>query len=976
MNRPLLILPLLVLAAVLIGAWSLFSRVPDAKAPSTGSSPDPIEVPASPEASLEVELEGPAVADEGQGARAAVEEAQVQVPTSNAAQGTGARVLGRVLGASGEPISGAEVSLGQGMPGGFVLGGRAPEEERPSTVTGEDGRFVLVTDEVGDRELSVEADTYQRSTRRVHLARGYDYPVGDLRLAQGAVVAGVVRTEAGVPVPEAVLELLPPQELGMFVIGGRSGREIARTDAEGRFRSSALPAGGFELRIVHPEHPDHQVAGSTSPEQPADRLEITLPLGVALEGTVPGYQAGQDVVVKAWHETEGQAGFMVDFGGGEGPNFTDVVREGEVQPDGSFRIGGIKPDKDLKVAVAGTEPFTPLRGPVVELKAPASGVVVPMHPPLALSVRAIDAATGKPVTRFRARVRGGGGPMGMGAPGMGFGDEEEHSEGQVLLEDLRLPPGSQGVVVELEAPGYEPWESAPLTLPQEGTLALGDAPLTAGPGVVVELFDRESGEPVADARVGVTLLSNGGRQGGRVRGFSVASSPGDGEMMMTGAGERFLGTRRTDEEGRVHLVAPVKGRVRLRLAHTDYGTRTAEADVVPPRTVVRLPLDRPGTVTVTAVGAEDVPLADVRVEHRGPEAAGGMPMGPGGGGAATDAQGRVRFTGLTPGTHRFRVGKPQAGGMVFFGMNDEAPAEEDWVSLEVEAGGRHELVVRRAALSVVEGRVLLDGEPLAQAKVSFQKDGQEGFWFMGGGGPVATTSAEGEFRLDGLEPAEGRLTVEHPRLQMKLSEPFQVRSGNQRADLSFVLTVVEGRVTDEDGQPVAGARVSARVASDPQVRMVMAFASSDGGGAQVVGDSAPGRTDADGRYRLEGVRTGTDLTVEVEGGGHCPASTTVEALEPGELRADVDFEVLRGAKLVVKYAASGNYSVLATYEGEGPLGESVPPEYLFLAEGEATKDGLTPGIWNLALRTVGREEELVAERTIELLAGSEETVEF
>ena len=52
------------------------------------------------------------------------------------------------------------------------------------------------------------------------------------------------------------------------------------------------------------------------------------------------------------------------------------------------------------------------------------------------------------------------------------------------------------------------------------------------------------------------------------------------------------------------------------------------------------------------------------------------------------------------------------------------------------------------------------------------------------------------------------------------------------------------------------------------------------------------------------------------------------------------------------------------------------PEMLFLNEGEARKAGLTPGIWNLVLERFGEEPEVLAEQTVELLPGAEETVDL
>ena len=108
----------------------------------------------------------------------------------------------------------------------------------------------------------------------------------------------------------------------------------------------------------------------------------------------------------------------------------------------------------------------------------------------------------------------------------------------------------------------------------------------------------------------------------------------------------------------------------------------------------------------------------------------------------------------------------------------------------------------------------------------------------------------------------------------------------------------------------------------------------------------------------------------------CPASRKVEALDPGELEAGVDFEVLEGATLVVRRPSEEPLMLRATFEGEGPLGEPVRPEMLFLDGGEARKEGLTPGIWNLVLERMGEQPEVLAEHTVELSAGETETVDL
>ena len=949
---PLLLLPLLALVWLSLGGGEPGTEPAPAGAPQA-SAPAPVEDlgPAT--------LEGPAVAPLDEGARAAVEQARPEPASASLGRTT---ISGRVVDGAGEPIAGARVSLALG---GMVLPGTRRAEEEVE-ITGADGRFRMELDEKPrpgwqDLRLQASAPSFQAAERAVSPARGTNYPVGDLELLPGSVVAGRVVGPTGEPVEGAVLELLPATQPGLFVIGPRSGDEVARSAADGSFRSDNLPEGPFELRITHPEHPDHRVEGVTSRSAPAQGLEIQLPLGVALEGRVDGDLAGRELVVRAWHEGEGGGQFR--FGGmGEGPSFMDVVRKGEVQPDGTFRVGGLKPDRDLKVAVGTPEELMQLAGPVIEAKAPASGVIVPLHAAVGLRLQLLDASTGQPVEVAKVTVRGE-------AWLNESQDLEAGSEGRVLFESLPFAPGTAGVTATVAAPGYKPWTSAPITIPPSGVVELGQAPLNPGPSVLVELYDRVTEAPVAEARVSLSELQG---RGGRFGGMRVTLAAGmDGDVSMVEGGGFTSGPARTGDDGKVRLAAPAEGRVRIRAFHEGYADLTAEADIVPPTTVFRLPMDRPGAVLARAVDASGAPVPGARIEHAEDEA-----RGPMGDTRTADAEGRVRFVGLRPGVHRFRIAKPESQGMVFFGMVDDQPKEEGFVEVEVLAGGEHEVDLSQQALAIVAGKVTLDGEPLPQAKVTFQAEGQGDMFFLGGGGPSATTDASGAFQLEGLDPGAGELVVEHARLAMKHREALRARPGTQRIDLPLTLTTIEGQVRDEAGRPVEGARVSVAATEGGRQRVMMAFVSSDGGGAQVLGGPRPDRTGPDGRYRLEGVRSGVPLEVSVEGAGMCPASRKVEALDPGELEAGVDFEVLEGATLVVRRPSEEPLMLRATFEGEGPLGEPVTPEMLFLDGGEARKEGLTPGIWNLVLERMGEQPEVLAEHTVELSAGETETVDL
>lgn len=88
---------------------------------------------------------------------------------------------------------------------------------------------------------------------------------------------------------------------------------------------------------------------------------------------------------------------------------------------------------------------------------------------------------------------------------------------------------------------------------------------------------------------------------------------------------------------------------------------------------------------------------------------------------------------------------------------------------------------------------------------------------------TATTDARGRFLLDEMPPGRIRLDVAHPdRLPLR-REPLEMKPG-QRQDLGDLPlhtgALLSGRVLDEAGRPIEGARVEARpTAKGPPVRM-------------------------------------------------------------------------------------------------------------------------------------------------------------
>jgi protocatechuate 3,4-dioxygenase beta subunit len=120
-----------------------------------------------------------------------------------------------------------------------------------------------------------------------------------------------------------------------------------------------------------------------------------------------------------------------------------------------------------------------------------------------------------------------------------------------------------------------------------------------------------------------------------------------------------------------------------------------------------------------------------------------------------------------------------------------------------------------SAKAAVEGLVTRDpgSEPVKKALIELIAENQNA-----GGNYTAITEADGKFRIEGIVPGRYRLMVE--RTGFVEVEKRQARSdgrmltlsaGQELKDVSIRLqatAVVDGRVTDEDGEPLADAQVS------------------------------------------------------------------------------------------------------------------------------------------------------------------------
>jgi protocatechuate 3,4-dioxygenase beta subunit len=169
-----------------------------------------------------------------------------------------------------------------------------------------------------------------------------------------------------------------------------------------------------------------------------------------------------------------------------------------------------------------------------------------------------------------------------------------------------------------------------------------------------------------------------------------------------------------------------------------------------------------------------------------------------------DGEGRFELRGLPAGEARVSVAAPAF-----------VPLEGVKVDLpRPSTAGELRLVLERGAL--LQGRVTnADGEPVPAVRI-------------GVSGASASTNDDGLYWLEGAELGRQEVILLHPSYG-RLAKPFEIRPGVNVLDVAFEPGVeVAGRVIDETGKPVPGARVELAPENRFEPRQYRDVAGEDG----------------------------------------------------------------------------------------------------------------------------------------------------
>lgn len=925
---------------------------------------------------------------------------RVETPTG---EGKAQRVSGRVVDEAGKGIANAVVYAASG--GGMdeiALDEVDPTEmfwfQRVETKTDSSGRFALDPKINAKVRLAVRASGFAPLDvdRTISETRP---DVGDLVVQGGVVVEGRVIDHLGRPVAGAELRRRRPSGGPMSFFMGRGGAVAAKSDAQGNFRVDTMPVGTWNLRVTSEIAPDKDESGETVRAGEVVRgIQIQLEEGFEIAGLVSGVPAIDAGKLRIAAVPRGN-----DFGGDFGPAMGGGQRLAPIAADGSFVLKGCKKDAKYRVSARlasqglGGMLRSPTRSATVDATAGDRGLEIPYRAETALTFQVVDGSTGAPITTMSVSA-------GARWPAPLTDDKNrsihEFPGGKVRYGGLRLGGGPMGrgganepLTVRVESAGYAPWERKDVRVTEGIDNDLGVIRLEKTSLVKVRVTSASNGAPVVGARVSIDAEEkSGGPMGGRT--FSIRAGGGDDEDALDfGGGAAHRG--RTNDEGIARVSSIPGSKARISVSHRDYADFRSEVLDLPTgsdfeRDVV---ITAGGTIVVKVVDAAGNPVRDEPLEHRNPDDEADAPMffGPNGP-LATDAEGRTTLTKQTPGIHSFRL--QGSGGPRMFGSGgmrmamarsvnggEEAP-EEPWTEVSVTEGGTHEVVLQAPERARVVGRVKEGGRALAGATVRLRaKDGDDMPFFDEG--TKAETDGSGEYALENVTVGEYTISVTHPSRAMAHESELRVGSGETRENVDLPLSILEGRVTNEEGKGVSGLRIRAEKQSggDGVVReFVIAMDTGDGpvsfgggGGGQVT-------TDSDGRYKLRGVLADTDLAVVATGQGIQRQQSEVVRVPADSTRSGIDLVVSQGASLEVSCRRQDGTpatpcEVRAEFQGEGDTDAKFE---ITRGDGKARFQGLKPGSWRITARDLGtrpeERERAPTEQTVELKLGPTKTI--
>lgn len=895
---------------------------------------------------------------------------------------------GRALDPNGSPIRSARVLVARNegwlnMPlGTEEIMGVNDWRKSYETTTDDEGRFRF-------EELS--SNVYGLEIRHSAFAMGgvdelsykksEGLDVGDVIMRVGARLRGRVLDSKGRPVGGATLleSLGHPTERSMVSLPGR-GCPLGVSRKDGSFEFSCLDPGPLHLIVDSPFHlPTEVEAKATDPSEPIQDVVVHLEPGFALQGKLVGASPERLSILRVLARRSDSEG--------EGLSQTEIAlanrpRIAICDANGDFELTGLAPGIRYRLTAFEVSEETgriSKRLPEIEpvyAKVGDKNVVLSLKTPSSLTFRVVDDKTGEPITKFEARagfdqLR----PLKRGGEVV-----TEHPDGVVRFANLRMPKDSEGARINVRCLGYERFEKGEIKLVEGEEFDFGEVRLVPAPLLKVTVLDAATKKPVPDAMVITGPLE--WKDNLRSRSLEPKDDFYSESLRGAPTNEQGIALLELTADKDILIAAGASGYARYLSSTQHFKSEEAAAFTVH--------LAKGGEVVVTVFDDRNEPIPGVTVLHyRFREESteeSWVQIRPE---WRSDEAGQVRFSNLESGEYGFRVYEESGDNMNGYVT---LSADAEWMRLQVEDGSEQTLALTSFRRSTLHGTVRENGSILEGALLTLIEmengeivDDMEHMMFFGFGGEDSGESisdSKGRYRFEDVKPGEYTLRVSHATRVMDSDVVVNVMSDPTRFDVDLAITVLEGTVVDEAGNPIEGVSVAA------YSQIVQPYSSWRPGGLQVREDEEGGtlfemnpnsiggqmpnindETDRSGHYSLRGVRPDETMTLHASARFYQSKSIECPPMTPGELRDDLDFVLSPAGILSVSVTGltdEDNYAhVVAEYIDEGESKGATHTTSVSTWSPTVELDSLRPGRWIIRLSKQDGPIVFEEERTIE-----------
>jgi hypothetical protein len=899
---------------------------------------------------------------------------------------------GRLLDAGGGPIAGAALELRPWSERDEIqlrIGVFGPKPW-PLGVSGKDGRFTVPHDARIGKSIAViaKARGFQAAPFQAVLADAADPDLGDLYLERAVIVQGFVHDERRVPIAGARLRFGARDEdprARMFAAFGMSGMlSLGETDEHGRFELPHVKPGELTLVAEHPEHHPARWTGTT-PDAGGllSDVDFELVRAGSIGGVVRDFPKGRRGVQVAARKLPDELGAARDAAAGdERESGMDALMSAALSPagsetadvldDGSFVLHGLARVGRYELTVVERQDFvrTVALSRVVTAESGARGVVMDYDAGATVRLRLLDRETQRPI-----EVAELSGTWGAERARIFFAADavtrpKSFPGGVLQLFEVRPPKDPGTLSLEVVAPGYVEQRLPSFEVGARAVVDLGDVQLVPAAKLRFLVVDATTGKGISRAQVSV-------RQPNDVDDPRQLMQRG-----MDAAGRTVKD--RTDKEGRIALDAIEAAVAVLTIRADDYPTyKDAQFSPRATEKELRIALVKGGDIEVYVVDPSGQPVERARVQMRVAGAEGD------GKAEDTNGEGLARWRTVVPGRYEVRAYRRGAD------PASTAGQKVVWTTVDVQSARASEVVLEVGGAASILGTVTLAGTPLAGAQLSLANRGadaaareaarmQRRFGGGPGGGAARasdSTDGEGRFELVDVVPGSYDLVISHTSLAMDTFEPLTIEVGENRVEIAVVVATLEGRVVDDAGAPIDGARVAASAASPSTPAAATGNRRDQRAFRSLMrDDSRDVRTDVEGRYRIVGVSTAEPLEVTARADGHVTTTTSSMLMAASETRTNVDLRLPRaGSVEVVLVSETPNPTgaiVRARFVGEGTRDDVVE-----IARGSTSiVDGLAPGMWEITASSFGgaggRGTPIGEAQRVEVRAGERARVEI